>query len=577
MNILALHTQHNATAAYMKDGIIQAVVSEEKFSNVKNDDSFPQQAIRYIMATYDVHHFDTVILCSEQSTLKVDAVERVRSQQTKGAWVPKAILALHKFGGGGLYQWLQGRKFKASKQKRQAALEQTIKDLNLFSYDTLTFYNHHDCHAYAAYGSLRPATDNSAPALVFTADGQGDFSCARVYRATPKGLTCIADTYWTHSLGELYGKVTKLLGMKQLEHEYKVMGLAPYAEDKDYYKQTRSALFDGLLSVKEDLTFFSRLPMHLIDRVLKKKIAYHRFDNIAAALQTFTEDLTLSWIEKAIKKTGISTVYTGGGLFMNVKVNKKIQEHPATNACYFMPSSGDESLPIGALYKYHLDQTGSLPPALPHIYLGPQYSNEQIAAFIKDHDLGKDYDIQYYDDIEGHIASQLSQGEIVARFKGRTEWGARSLGNRAILARPDRMESFFKVNDQVKMRDFWMPFAPSMLRETYQTYIHAPEGQIAPYMITSFDSTEKGQNDFCAALHNRDKTLRAQIVDADVNPDYHRLLSLFYQETGIGGLLNTSFNLHGYPLVSTPIQALFTLQGCHLRHLAIENYYLIKK
>ena len=187
------------------------------------------------------------------------------------------------------------------------------------------------------------------------------------------------------------------------------------------------------------------------------------------------------------------------------------------------------------------------------------------------------YEIEFFDDVEVHIAQRLADGEVVARFKGAAEWGARSLGNRAILARPDRMESFFMVNDQVKMRDFWMPFAPSILREAHKSYLQMGKVTSAPFMITSFDSTDKGRRDFCAAMHNRDKTLRAQIVDESFSPSYHKLISYFHDLTGIGGVLNTSFNLHGYPLVCSPQQAIFTIDSCDLRCLALENYFLVKR
>ena len=318
-------------------------------------------------------------------------------------------------------------------------------------------------------------------------------------------------------MGELYG-VTQLLGMRQLEHEYKVMGLAPYVASKDYYRETKNTLFDGLIKVREDLNFEARFPMNLSARVLAAKMPFHRFDNVAAALQDFTEELVVEWVCKAIAKTGISTIYTGGGLFMNVKVNKRIQEMAEVLEAKFMPSSGDESLPIGACYKFYLETMGTFCKPLRNVYLGPAFSNKAIEGFIKQAGLVDRYEIEFFDDVEFHIAQRLADGEVVARFKGAAEWGARSLGNRAILARPDRMESFFMVNDQVKMRDFWMPFAPSILREAHKSYLQMGKVTAAPFMITSFDSTDQGRRDFCAAMHNRDKTLRRKLLMSLIHP-----------------------------------------------------------
>ena len=577
MKVLAIHTQHNATCAFMDNGNIECVVSEEKFSNIKNDSSFPKQSILYIKKSYNVDCFDYVIICAEQCKIDLHGGRNpdvsIEPNFFK-SFYEQLVLNAHRLGFGWAYRLAQKCKFQITKPQRQRKITRYLRSLDFLEFGDLLFYDHHDCHAFAAYGALR---GSEKEALVFTADGQGDLSAARVYLANKKGLKRIANTYWTHSVGELYGKVTQLLGMRQLEHEYKVMGLAPYVANKNYYRETKNTLFDGLIKVREDLTFEARFPMNLSARVLAAKMPFHRFDNLAAALQDFTEEVVVEWVSKAITKTGINTIYTGGGLFMNVKVNKRLQEMDEVRVAKFMPSSGDESLPIGACYKFYFETMGMFCKPLHNIYLGPAYSNKAIESFINQSGLADRYKIEFVDDVEYHIAQRLADGEVVARFKGAAEWGARSLGNRAILARPDRMESFFMVNDQVKMRDFWMPFAPSILRETHKTYLKMGKVTMAPFMITSFDSTDRGRRDFCAAMHNRDKTLRAQIVDESVNPSYHKLLSHFHDLTGIGGVLNTSFNLHGYPLVCSPQQAILTIDSCDLRCLALENYFLVKR
>ena len=384
----------------------------------------------------------------------------------------------------------------------------------------------------------------------------------------------MANTWWKYSIGELYSRVTKALGMKPLEHEYKVMGLAAYTS-KQYYQKCKEEIFEGLFWL-DGLEFRSKIPSHMFDYYLEKKIPYHRFDNIAGALQDLLEENVLAWIKKAINLTGIKTIYTGGGVFMNVKLNKKIQELCEVKNVYFMPSCGDESTPIGAAY-YIYKKYANNPKAFKNIYFGINYSNEDIELFIKKKGLDKKYSIDYYENIEKMVAELLAEYKIVARFKGRCEWGARSLGNRAILGRPDKMDIFFEINDRIKQRDFWMPFAPTILDKYAQLYLSNPKNIEAPYMITAFDSTELGKEKFKAAIHQRDKTLRAQILKKEFNPDYYKLIEYFYDLTGIGGLLNTSFNLHGYPLVATLEQALFTIENSDLEYLAMENFLLIKK
>lgn len=358
--------------------------------------------------------------------------------------------------------------------------------------------------------------------------------------------------------------------MKPLEHEYKVMGLAAYS-DRKYFEQTKKDIFNALFWL-EGLEFRSSIPSHMFEYYLKDKIPYHRFDNIAGALQDLLEEKVIEWIKKAINKTGIHNIYTGGGVFMNVKLNKKIQELEEVDNVHFMPSCGDESTPIGAAYYLYNEEKKSFK----NIYFGISYSNDEIKNFIKEENLEKKYEICFYEDIELEIAKLLSEYKVVARFRDRNEWGARSLGNRAILGRPDKMETFFEINDRIKQRDFWMPFAPTMLDKYSHLYLINPKNIEAPYMITAFDSTDLGREKFKAAVHQRDKTLRAQILTKEFNEKYYYLIEKFYEITRIGGVLNTSFNLHGYPLVATPKQALFTFENSDLEYLALENY-LIRK
>ena len=171
----------------------------------------------------------------------------------------------------------------------------------------------------------------------------------------------------------------------------------------------------------------------------------------------------------------------------------------------------------------------------------------------------------------------LNLGEVVARVSGRNEWGARSLGNRAILGHPAHIETFYKINNLIKSRDFWMPFAPSIKSENLEIYVTNPKKMKVPYMIITLNSTSKGQQELIAAMHPYDGTLRPQEVYQDWNPDYWHLINEFEKLTGIGGVLNTSFNLHGFPIVQTPEDALDVLLRSGLKHLAIGSFLVSKK
>jgi len=438
---------------------------------------------------------------------------------------------------------------------------------------------HHECHARAAYHSFESHGDDK-PSLIFTMDGMGDDSCATVTLVDENGdWKNLASTPIHSSLGSIYSSTTRFLGMRVLEHEYKVMGLAPYAKTK-YMLDTYENIFKPMIwiSNKKPLIFESKINTSKFYDYLTENAVGERFDNIAAALQYMTEILVTQWIRNAIKETGISRVFTGGGVFMNVKLNQKIQEMDEVEQVYFMPSCGDESNPIGACY-HHAVINGYETKPLDNLYLGVSYSDNEIEEFIKEKGLENKYIIKKHDDIEKEIARLLSEHEIVARFSGRCEWGARSLGNRAILGHPSHMESFYTINDYIKSRDFWMPFAPSMLDTAAPKYLqnYNPNKVKAPHMITAYKATDIAIKDLRAAIHQGDHTLRPQVVEKNANPEYYRLIELFEEKTGVGSVLNTSFNMHGYPLVATLEQALMTLENSGLKYLTLNSYLINKK
>jgi len=264
---------------------------------------------------------------------------------------------------------------------------------------------------------------------------------------------------------------------------------------------------------------------------------------------------------------------------MNVKLNLKIMEMPEVRKFFVFPSCGDESLAIGAAY-YGYEQVCKdkgknvdIEP-LGDLYKGPEYSNEYIENVLK-----KESGIVYsfFDNIEEKIVELLTKKEIVARFAGRMEWGARALGNRSILADASNYEVVKIINEMIKQRDFWMPFAPTILKEREDDYIVNPKKVPAPYMILAFNSKEKAKKDLVAAMHPYDYTLRPQILEKEENEKYYKIIKIFEEMTGMGGILNTSFNLHGYPIVCSPEDAIHVFKNSGLKYLALENWLVKKK
>jgi carbamoyltransferase len=371
--------------------------------------------------------------------------------------------------------------------------------------------------------------------------------------------------------------VTSALGFKSLEHEYKVMGMAPYAKPEyyvDMLEQLRKLLWiDG-----DGRWAGSYLCRQEVWAALAEACSFERFDAIAGALQQFAEDCMLQWIEHWVRKTGITRIGCAGGVFMNVKANQRIAASALIEHMIVVPSCGDESTAIGAAVFGSLTVEPETPirPAT-HLYLGAANRRADIEAAVASAAASGRFEVSRPPDINRRAAELLAAGEVIARCSGAMEFGARALGNRSILAHPARPELVGLINRAIKNRDFWMPFAPSILEERMEDYVVPLPAAHTPYMMVSFDTTPRGRRELAAALHAADGTCRPQCVIRSWNPDYHALISAFAELTGIGAVLNTSFNLHGEPIVMSPADAIHTVERSGLRYLILDDYLLEKK
>lgn len=584
MRILGIHSGHNATVALLEDGQLSCVLSEEKFNNIKNSAAFPRRAIAAVLAERDLSPdmIDEIAIAGENVFPEIAydyLFDTPRSRQGMGqtSRLRKSVRSLVNSFPPAQRAWRTYRTRQLLHQGRKE-LEAHLSAAG-FADTSRTHVDHHTCHARAAYHALSAEEGEGRDALVFTADGSGDGISASVTRVGHDGTwDRLSTTPESASLGGIYSAVTRFLGMKILEHEYKVMGLAPYA--KNYFHDTYSRVFEGIItrSPHDPLAFTSKLDTHDFHRYLKERAVGERFDNLAAAVQLLIEEQVLGWVSEAMKMTGARHIFTGGGLFMNVKLNMRIQELAALERVDFMPSCGDESNAIGAAYAVAA-QNSTQPQPLKSVYLGQEPGEQAIADYLDSMPNRDLYEISRPTRPEAEVANLLAQGEVVARFVGRGEWGARSLGNRAILAHPGRMESFFSVNDRIKARDFWMPFAPTILDTAASRYLvnYNSKKSPAPHMITAFQASADGKKDLCAALHQGDHTLRPQVLESHVNPSYYKLIEEFQSLTGIGALLNTSLNLHGFPLVATIEQAMQTMENSSLDHMLMGPFLISKR
>ncbi len=563
---MGIHDGHNASVCLIEDGKIRFAIQEERLAYQKNQGGFPAKSIEFMLKYLNlaVSDIDAVAMASTHTSLEFETGEYY-SKHTKSGWRKSLENAAKKTPFYSVY-----------KENRR---QERLKKLKQARFDTkkVHFVGHHLCHAATAYfGSNYPRSEKI---LVLTNDGAGDGLCATVSMGINGRLERVAEVKSVHSLAGIYCMVTKMLGFKPLEHEYKLMGMAPYCSGKGTLLGYE--IFKDLINISPlNPLIFERSPeaKDKLMPLLRERFKFQRFDNICAGLQKFTEDVLVQWISNCVKHTGISKVALAGGIFMNVKANKKIMELPEVQDLFIFPSCGDETVAIGAAYHIYNQFRVNLPEIEPlrHFYLGDDFSDQEVLEQIQKYQQEFPFKYKKVKNIEKEIAKLLANKKVVARCKGRMEFGARALGNRSILADPSDLQCLREINLMVKKRDFWMPFAPVMLKERVEDYIINPKKIAAPYMILSFDTTSK-YGELIAAVHQADLTARPQLITKKMNADYYAVLKEFEKITGRGVLLNTSFNLHGYPIVRGPKEALEVFCDSGLKYLAVGNYLLEKE
>lgn len=569
MKILGIHDGHNGAAALYENGRILAAIQEERLRYEKNWTGYPEKAVEWVLSYTGISadQIELVVFNGHHMPTDLNKNELIAAHKRTWGTSDRLKSFLKKTYVGTAYT----NKLKAKR------IENVMK--SGFSSEIVRFIDHHHCHAAAAYYGWGKYDE---PVLVLTCDGAGDRICASVNVGEDGILRRVSSVHEAESIGSLYACITTVMGFVPLEHEYKLMGMAPYAESKyanevaDIFR--RHFTFDS----NDGLTWRRAVdcpPPYFSYWYWRDQLEGKRFDAIMGGLQIFVEEFIAAWVENCIRKTGIQKVALGGGFFMNVKANKVIMELPEIKDLFVFPSCGDEMNAIGACFAAAAEFSDDCKiPPLADIYWGPDYSEEAIERSLRNYPKQSDLIVEKCGDaIHARVAKLLADGEVVARFAGREEMGARSLGNRAILANPQNPNVIVLINNMIKKRDFWMPFASSMKKEWSEKYLQNPKKISAPYMILTFDTTEVGRADLYAGTHPQDKTVRPQEVTMDSNPGYWELLDEYEKLTGCGGFLNTSFNLHGYPVVHTPEQALDVLLASGLPFLQLGKFLVWKK
>ncbi len=564
---LGIHDGHNCGAALIIDGEVVAAVNEERLSRNKNDSGYPRQSIDEVLKIGGVQAVDLnhVVFASNFMHTKAH-LEEISLWYPVGIKEQKADQSRPKEYARQLFEI-----------RRKERIEESINHLGI-EIEKVEFVEHHRAHLTAAYYTA-PTLNPGKKILGLTCDGAGDNLCATVSICKDNNIDRISKTDRHASLGKIYSRVTYLMGMTPWEHEYKVMGLAPYSDPK--YAHAAAEPLRGLLRVSHDgLSFIlnSEVSTNYCYETLRDAYERERFDNMAGGVQLFTEEILVEWIRGCIAHTGITDIVCGGGVFMNVKANMCIAALPEVTSMYVMPSAGDESLSIGAAldsYYRATKDTNFSKSIIKNLYLGADKAEEEKNVIDRAKS-SKGFNVFKPQDMSMSIAELLSKGEIVAVCRGRMEWGARALGNRSILCAANDFRRINEINNMIKMRDFWMPFAPSIIEERASEYFNDPKNIHPKFMTFAFNVIEGREQDLAAASHPKDHTIRPQIVSIDSNPDYHSILSKYLNITGHGVILNTSFNLHGEPIVYGAKDAFRVLELSGLRHLALNNFIISK-
>ena len=588
MNVISLLHGHNSSAAFADENGIVGVISEERFDRKKNSTAFPAQSIAYLLKSVGKESKDIDLVVSASRVVPFTNPDEIqiyeeerRGQSRKIKTKIKRIIndIYYKMPiSRSLIRWMYRTQY--NQQLSDGAMNKVrsfMASKMSVPASKIIFADHHLCHAYAGYYGFVPLEYRSEPFLIMTLDGEGDGLCATVSVVRGDEWTTISKTPAGNSIASFYGAITKHLGMTINEHEYKVMGLAPYCSDHNRDKTLEK--FQDLFTINDDLTFSSKGGGNYFSRWMDEYLKNERFDCVAAAAQKYVEDIACKWVEKAIDTSGINNIVLSGGFFMNIKVNKAISELQNVNKLFVCPSAGDESVPLGALY-YGLKTLGVNPNQdkyfINSLYLGSDINDSEIVAAIEKYQADNHFTVERVESIEQKVAKLLASGEVVARVDGAMEFGARALGNRSILGNPSTPHVVKLINDQIKNRDFWMPFACSLLDEAADKYLNRVKGIDYSYMAISCDTTDVARKELLGGLHAYDFTARPQLVSKEKNMGYYKVIKEFEAITGIGGVLNTSLNLHGEPLVRTPDEALSTFVRSGLKHIAIGKYLISK-
>lgn len=561
---------HDSAAALVKDGVIIAAAAEERFNRVKHFKGFPTLACQFCLsyASVNIEDVDKIVFY-EKPFLKFERI--IKTQINYSPYGLNTFLSA-------IPIWL----------KERLNMRETIKKeiTQIFNYtpDDIYFCKHHLSHAALAY-----YTSPFESCSILVVDAVGENATTSIIKASEGRLKAIKHQQFPHSLGLLYSSFTYYLGFQVNSDEYKVMGLAPYGKrDSDEYKQYKETILSKLVKINNDGSirlndelFTFMYGERMVDdkkwamlfgfpkRESQAPITDHH-QNLALAIQDITEYIILKMADYARHTIGLNNLCVVGGCGLNCSAVGKLIENSQLGSVYVPFAPGDDGGAIGcALYMSTFNEEKH--PVLHYPYLGPSFNDLEVKIALESENAKYEY-VSDSETLYKAISLEIGRGKIVGWFQGRMEFGPRALGNRSILADPRNTQMKDKINSNVKFRESFRPFAPSVLEEFANTIFDTREK--SPYMAATF----KLKHDIVdlPAITHVNKTARIQTVSFGFNEKFYGLLSTFYKQTGCPVLLNTSFNVMGEPIVCTPADALKTFMNSGIDLLVINNF-IVKK
>lgn len=560
---------HDAAAALVIDGKVVAAAEEERFTREKHaKGKQAENAARFCLEHAGIKASDVQAVAYPFAPVKLFGPARWHYAKRHWYAPDRALTAL-----------LNGnRRYRRNVRDVFAALDRLGIDSEQIQFMPV---EHHLAHASSAYH-----VSGYRDAAIMSVDGVGEYCTTWFGYGVGGQIHCLKQFYSPDSLGGLYGAITEFLGFEMLDGEFKVMGMAPYGDaskidvsallewsEKDFRVNTRLANCIGARRYKRNGkgTYFSPKLIDLWGPSREGDEIDEPYVHIAAAVQKQLEQVLLALTNHYLGDTIAKTRHLcyAGGVALNVKANQRlISQLPPGGELFVQPAASDAGTALGAA-TYAAHELGDQIHPMEHAYLGPEYSREEIAAVLKRR--GQKYEL--CQSITDTAADLLARGEVVSWFQGRMEFGPRSLGNRSILGNPTSRGTADLINAQIKYRERWRPFCPSMLDTVAPDILQTKHP--SPYMTFTFDVAEKWKSRIPEVVHE-DGTARPQIVTPQSNPRYYELLTKFQARTGIPVLLNTSLNRRGEPMVCSPDDALNMFHGSDLQNLAIGDY-LVRK